>query len=434
MLMVNWIPHCVTQINRTNLRIGPGGIDNFIEAAKALRGEPHEAHKGYVFSNAWVHQTVEAISIALMIDPQGDQDIIKAQQFMRATLEDWIPKILAGQEPDGYLQTAFTLRNPNGQWQERWSAVGRGNHEGYVSGYFIESAINHYMMTKGKDLRLYNAAKKLADCWYNNLGPPPKKEWYDGHQEMEQALGRFGRFVNEVEGAGKGDKYIELAKFLLDCRRNGSDYDQSHLPVIQQYEAVGHAVRAAYTYSGMTDVALGTHNIDYESAVKSIWDNMVNRKYYLTGGIGQPGGPEGFTSDYQLGNNAYCESSSSCGVMFFQYKLNLLYGDSKYADFYEDTFYNALLGSIDLDGKNFYYPNPLDASAVRNPWDGCPCCVGNIPRTLLMLPTWMYAKNADSIYVNMFIGSTITIEKVAGTDVGWYRQPIIPGMERSPSG
>src|SRR5262249_25947638 len=138
-LIVNWIPHCIDQINRTNLTLGPGGIDNFVEAAKALRGEPHAAHKGYVFANAWVHQTVESMCIALMIDPKGDPDIIKAQEKMKATLEDWIPKILAAQEPDGYLQTAWTLRNPNGFWQERWSAAGRGNHEGYVAGYFIES-------------------------------------------------------------------------------------------------------------------------------------------------------------------------------------------------------------------------------------------------------------------------------------------------------
>src|SRR5579872_5504355 len=114
-LIVNWIPHCIEQINRNDLTLGPGGIDNFIEAGKALRGEPHGYHKGYVFSNAWVHQTVEAMSIALMIDPQGDPEIIKAQEKMKSTLDDWIPKILAAQEPDGYLQTAFTLDRQGGR-------------------------------------------------------------------------------------------------------------------------------------------------------------------------------------------------------------------------------------------------------------------------------------------------------------------------------
>ncbi len=415
-LMVNWIPHCIDQINRTDLTLGPGGIDNFVEAANALLGKPRGDHKGYVFSNAWVHQTVEAMSIALMIDPQGDPEIIRAHEKMRATLEDWIPKILAAQEPDGYLQTAFTLRNPD-RWLERWSAQGRAHHEGYVAGYFLESALNHYLMTERKDARLYNAAKKLADCWVANIGPPPKKEWYDGHQEMEQALVRFGRFVNDMEGGDKGQKYIQLAKFLLDCRRNGSEYDQSHLPAVQQYEAVGHAVRAVYSYSGMADVAAETRDIDYQSAVRSLWNNIVHKKYYVTGGVGSGETSEGFGPDYSLRNNAYCEACSSCGLIFFQWKMNLAYQDARYADLYEETMYNALLGSIDLEGKNFYYQNPLDSGPPRYPWHGCPCCVGNIPRTLLMLPTWMYTKSADSVYVNLFIGSTATVENVAGTDV-----------------
>jgi uncharacterized protein len=424
-LMTNWIPHCIDQINRTDLTQGEGGIDNFIEAAKALRGESHGAHKGYVFSNAWVHQTVESMSIALMIDPQGDPEIIKAHEKMRATLDDWIPKILAAQHPDGYLQTAFTLRNAR-SWPDRWTPQGRGNHEGYVAGYFIESAINHYLITKKKDSRLYDAAKRLADCWCDNLGPPPKKEWFDGHQEMEQALVRFGRFVNDMEGGGKGNRYIQLAKFLLDCRKNGSEYDQSHLPVIQQYEAVGHAVRAVYTYSGMADVAVETHDPDYQSAVKSLWNNIVDKKYYLTGGVGSGETSEGFGPNYSLGNNAYCEACSTCGAIFFHWKMNLMYHDARYADHYELAMYNALLGSIDLKGNNFYYDNPLSSSAMRYPWHSCPCCVGNIPRTLLMMPTWMYAKDRDGIYVNLFAGSTITLEDVSGIDVEMVQKTNYP--------
>ncbi|MCC7175765.1 MAG: glycoside hydrolase family 127 protein [Bryobacterales bacterium] len=428
-LIANWIPHCIDQINRTDLTQGPGGIDNFIEAAKALRGEPHGGHKGYVFSNAWVHQTVESMCIALMIDPQGDPAMLKAQEKMRAALEDWIPKILAAQEPDGYLQTAFTAGSRvagDGKIQpgpfRRWER--RGDHEGYVAGYFLESAINHYVMTGGKDKRLYDGARKLADYWYDNLGPPPKKAWYDGHQEMEQALVRFGRFVNEVEGGDRGRKYIELARFLLDCRyhaaageRERQEYDQSHLPVIEQYEAVGHAVRAVYSYSGMADIAMETGDPDYRSAVKSLWESIVNRKYYVTGGVGSGETAEGFGPDYSLRNRAYCESCSSCGEIFFQWKLNLIYHDARFADLYEETIYNALLGSMDLEGRNFYYPNPLEENSPRAPWHTCPCCVGNIPRTLLMLPTWMYAGSPGGIYVNLFIGSTVTLENVAGTDV-----------------
>ena len=427
-LIVNWIPHCIDEINSTNIapNHGDGGIDNFIEAAKALRGEPHAPQRGYVFANAWVHQTVESMCLALMVDAQGDQEILAAQEKFRATLADWIPKILAAQEPDGYLQTAYTLANRK-DWPSKWNPAQRGNHEGYVMGYFIESAINHYTLTGGADKRLYNAAKKVADCWVANIGPG-KKEWYDGHEEMEQALVRFGRFVNDMEGHGHGDRYIALAKFLLDCRgRHGGDnYDQTQSPVQQQYEAVGHAVRAAYLFSGMADVAAETHDADYQSAVLSLWDNLINKKYYVTGGIGSGETSEGFGADYSLPNNAYCESCSSCGEIFFQWKMNLAYHAAKYADLYEETMYNALLGSTDLAGKNFYYDNPLVEGKARYPWHVCPCCVGNIPRTLLMIPTWTYAKSDDGIYVNLFIGSAINVERVAGTDVQMVQQTDYP--------
>ena len=198
-------------------------------------------------------------------------EIIAAQKAMRAKLDDWIPKILSAQEPDGYLQTCYTLTG-----RRRWS--NKADHEGYLAGYFMESAMAHYLMTDRKDARMYRAAKKLADCWCDHIGPAPKQAWYEGHQELEQALVRLARFVEDQEGAGKGRKYVELAKFLLDSRKNGETYDQSHLPVVQQYEAVGHAVRAVYSYSGMADVAMETGEVDYHSAVKSLWQNIVNEE------------------------------------------------------------------------------------------------------------------------------------------------------------
>ncbi|HET9986808.1 MAG TPA: beta-L-arabinofuranosidase domain-containing protein [Longimicrobiales bacterium] len=424
-LIVTWIPHCIAQLERSDLELGAGGIDNFVEAAKALRGEAHGGHKGYVFSNAYVHNTIESMCMALMVDPRGDAEIEAAQAKMRATLEDWIPKVLAAREPDGYLQTAYTLRDP-ARWRERWTPQGRGNHEGYVGGYFIEAAIAHHVMTKGRDTRLYDAARKLADCWDAHIGPAPKQEWFDGHQEMEQALVRLGRYVDGVEGSGKGERYVRLARFLLDCRRAGSEYDQSHLPVVQQYEAVGHAVRAAYTYSAMADVALETRDPEYLSAVRSIWDSIVDKKYYVTGGIGSGETSEGFGPEYSLRNNAYCESCSSCGEIFFQAKMNRLYKDARHADLMEDTLYNALLGSLDREGRHYYYDNPLDTNIARYAWHNVPCCVGNIPRTLLSLPTWMYAKGADGLYVNLFVPSTVTVEDVAGTDVELVQETNYP--------
>ncbi|MDP7286653.1 MAG: glycoside hydrolase family 127 protein [Phycisphaerae bacterium] len=419
-LIVNWIPHCIKMIDDPDLK--QGGINNFLDAANKLAGKPHKKHRGYVFSNAWIYNTIESICLAMMVDPAGDKEIIAAQKAMKKTLEDWIPKVLAAQEKDGYIQTFYTLND-----HKHWDPKLRSAHEGYVAGYFLEAAVGHYMMTDRKYARLYNAAKRLADCWDRNVGPAPKKPWYCGHQAMEMGLVRFGRFVNKIEGKPKGDRYIKLGKYLLDARQGGHKYDQSHVPVTQQYEAVGHAVRASYSYAGMSDVAMETGDVDYQSAVMSIWDNIVNRKYYVTGGIGSGETSEGFGPDYSLRHNAYCESCSSCGEIFFQHKLHLAYHDSKYADLYEETLYNALLGSIDLPGKNFYYQNPLTQNNDRYPWHGCPCCIGNIPRVLLMLPTWMYAKNADSIYVNTFIGSTVKIEEfgemevemVQATDYPW---------------
>lgn len=413
-LVVNWIPHCIDYCERTDLKDGQGGIDNFVEAAKALRGEPHAPHRGYVFSNAWVHQTVESICLGLMVDAEGDAEMLKAQQQLRATLERWIPMLLAAQHPDGYLQTAYTLARRS-DWPERWSPEHRGDHEGYVGGYFIEAAINHHTLTGGRDLRLYDAAKRLADCWVANLGPD-KRPWFDGHQQMEQALVRFGRFVNDGEGGGRGDAYVQLAKFLVESREGGSRYDQSHLPPRQQYEAAGHAVRAVYYYSGMADIAAETRDRDYQSAVLSLWDNLVNRKYYVTGGVGSGDTSEGFGDDYALRHDGYCESCSSCGLVFFQYKLHLAYRHAKYADLFEETLYNALLGGVDLAGEHFTYTNPLVGSQ-RYRWHTCPCCVGNIPRTLLMLPTWAYTKDVNGLFVNLFVGSRMQVGTVNGTAV-----------------
>lgn len=411
-LIVNWIPHVYGKIS--DLDLPEGGINNFVEAAKKLAGQPAAEHRGDSFANAWVYNTIESMSLALMVDAGDDQEFIDAQQGMRDKLEEWIPIILAAQEPDGYLQTRFTL-DPNSP--EHWSPRTRTEHEGYVAGFFLEAAIAHYAMTGHSDSRLYDAAMKLAGCWYDNLGPAPKNPWYDGHQEMELALIRFGKFVNEQDGPGEGDRYIELARFLLDNRQGGGPYDQSHLPVVQQYEAVGHAVRALYSYTAIADVAMATVDPEYQSAVKSLSENIANRKYYVTGSVGSDETSQGFGPNYSLPNDSSCESCASVGELFFRNRMNLTYEDAVHADLYEETLYNALLGSLDLNGETSYDTNSLDSRSDRRAWPDHLCCVGNVPRALLALPTWMYAKSDDSIYVNLFVGSTVTIEDIAGTDV-----------------
>jgi uncharacterized protein len=405
--IVHWIPHCIAELSKPGLK--EGGFENLVEAAAKNAGRPHKPHVGAPWANAYTLNTIESMCLALLVDPQGDAELIRAQAAIRARLDEWIPLILQAQEPDGYLQTRFTLGLPgeHDRPAPRWTHV--DDHEGYVAGYFLDAAVAHYWLTEGRDRRMYDAAKKLADCWNAHIGPPPKKSWYDGHEEFEQALVRLARLVDTVEGPGCGDKYVRLSKFLLDCRRGGSSYDQSHLPIVQQYEALGHAVRAAYCYSAIADVAMETGNAEYHSAARSLWNSVVNAKYYVTGGIGSGETSEGFGGDFSLPNNAYSETCADCGLLFFQHKMNLAYGDARYADLLEETLYNAILGSVDLAAENFTYTNPLDQGFARYPWHVCPCCVGNISRTLLMLPTWMYARRGDDLFVNLYIGGTTRV-------------------------
>ncbi len=407
-LIVHWIPHCVSKIE--DPKLPEGGLENFIQAGNKLAGRPYKDQVGAPFANAWVYNTLQSRCLALEIDPEGDPEIMAAQAAMRKTVSEWVAIILGAQEPDGYLHTQYTIRA-----ERRWS--NKSDHEGYQAGYFMEAALDHYQMTGGQDSRMLDAAKRLADCWCNHIGPAPKRAWYEGHEELEQALVRLARFIEEKEGAGKGRKYVELAKFLLDSRNNGTEYDQSQWPVTRQYEAVGHAVRAVYCYSGMADVAMETGDVDYHSAVKSLWSSIVNRKYYVTGGVGSGETSEGFGKDYSLPNNAYCEACADCGELFFQHKMQMAYQDASYADLYEETLYNAILGSVDLDGEDYTYTNPLDSQQRRYLWHVCPCCVGNIPRTVLSLPEWIYTKSADTLYVNLFIGSTVKVDHFAGTSV-----------------
>ncbi|HEY3320206.1 MAG TPA: beta-L-arabinofuranosidase domain-containing protein [Planctomycetota bacterium] len=405
-LIVNWIPHCINKIDDPNLK--EGGIENFVQAANKLAKKPAK-HTGPVFANGWVYDTVEAMCYALMVQAPDDPAIVESQKAIRKTLDEWVPKILSAQEPDGYLQTMYTIGG-----MKRWG--NKDDHEGFLVGHFIEACIAHYRLSGGKDTRMLDAAKRVGDCWCENFGPT-KKPWYDGHQELELALVRLARELETKDGAGQGKKYVELSNFLLDCRKNGSEYDQSHLPVTRQYEAVGHAVRAVYCYAGMADIAMETGDVEYHGAVRSLCDSIVNKKYYVTGGVGSGETSEGFGKEYSLPNSAYCESCAGCGELFFQHRMQMIYHDARYADLFEETLYNAILGSIDIDGKNFTYTNALDSSGKRYLWHGCPCCVGNIPRTLLQMPEWMYSKGADTLFVNLFAGSSINVGEIAGTAV-----------------
>jgi len=410
-LTEKWIPHCVEQMEK-----GGRGQEllNFIHAGKVLRGEPAGKFTGRPWSDAYIYNTIESICLALAINPEGDAELAAAQALLRRKLEEWIPIVLAAQMPDGYIHSFHVVNR-----RDRYTNTGL--HEFYVQGYFLEAGVAHYRVTGGKDRRLYDAARRCADLLCKTFGPAPRRNWVHGHPGMGYALCRLARLVDEVESAGQGARYVELAKYLFDHRhtdeRHRGSYQQSHLPVVEQSSAVGHAVRATYFYTGIADLAMLTGDRAYLRAVGRIWDSAVHRKLYITGGVGASHRGEAFDVDYELRNNGYCESCASCGQSFWADRMNRIHHDAHYIDVQERVLYNNLLGAIDLAGENFFYQNPLASDRPRYPWHGCPCCVGNIPRALLGIKDVMYALNAgkDTLFVNHFVAGEGTIADVAGT-------------------
>ena len=369
------------------------------------QGDPRraawEVHR-CAWSDAYVYNTLEAICLALAVEPDGDAELAQAQAALRAKVEEWIPIILAAQLPDGYIHSFHTV---NGH--PHFSNIGW--HEFYVMGYFLEMGVAHYRITGGKDRRLYEAAVRCADHLENTFGPPPKRTWKNGHPGLELALCRLARLVNEVEGAGAGDKYSQLAKHFLDHQHEiqPNPYDQSNMPAVELTDAEGHAVRATYFYTAMTDMALLMGDEAYHNAVDKIWANAIHRKHYLTGGVGASHRGEAFSQDFDLRNDGYCESCAGCGLSFWSDRMHRLHQDAHYRDVQERVLYNNLLGSVELSGQNFFYQNPLASDKPRYPWHGCPCCVGNIPRALIAIKDLMYSTNAarDTLYLSHFVDS-----------------------------
>ncbi len=395
-----WIPHCIKQIE-------PGGkgeeLVNLMATGQLLRNEPVTAKfKGCPWSDAYVYNTIEAICLALEIDPDGDAELAKAQDFLRKKTEEWIPVILGAQEPNGYIHSFHALKK-----QAHYTKI--GDHEFYVMGYFLEMGLAHFRATKGKDRRLYDAAIKLADHLDSVFGPAPKRAWKNGHPGMELALCRLGEAVNASEGKGKGDTYIDLAKFFMDNQHKiqPDPYNQSEKPAVDMTEATGHAVRATYFYAAMADVAYHKGDAAYGKAAEALWDNAIHKKHYLTGGVGASHGGEAFAGDYHLPNNGYCESCASCGLSFWALQMHRRLPQAHFMDVQERVLYNNLLGSVELTGANFYYQNPLTSSQARYPWHGCPCCVGNIPRALLAIKDMMYSVDSkrSTLMVNHYVDS-----------------------------
>lgn len=387
------IPHAFEKCKET------GRLDNFAMAAGFKSGE----HQGsYPFDDTDVYKTIEGASYCLMLHPDPQ---------LEAYLDSVIALIAAAQEPDGYLYTARTNqaeRLKNWFGEKRWEKL-QSSHELYNLGHLYEAAVAHYQATGKRNL--LDVALKSAELidrtfGYGKLQLPP------GHQVIEMGLVKLYRVTGKQQ-------YLNLAKFLLDVRGRPSDgrqlwgeYCQDHKPVIEQDEAVGHAVRAAYMYAGMADVAALTGDARYVRAIDRLWENVVGKKLYITGGIGATGAGEAFGKNYELPNmSAYNETCAAIGNVFWNHRLFLLHGHSKYIDVMERTLYNGLISGISLDGKSFFYPNPLASVGqhARSPWFGCACCPGNIARFMASIPGYVYAHRDKEIYINLFVDNNAAI-------------------------
>lgn len=381
-----------------------GRYDNFLKAQ-----HPCDTFSvgGFSFDDTDVYKTIEGASYLLQTYPDK-----KLESYIDSVLH-----IVAGaQEPDGYLYTARTMnpKHPH-PWagSKRWEKVEELSHEFYNLGHMIEGAVAHYQATGKRNF--LDIAIKYADCVCKAIGPDKGQTVrVPGHQIAEMALAKLYLVTGNR-------KYLDEAKFFLDKRGYTSRkdaYSQAHKPVVQQDEAVGHAVRATYMYSGMADVAALTGDTAYVHAIGRIWDNIVGKKLYLTGGIGATANGEAFGGNYELPNaTAYCETCAAIGNVYVNHRLFLFHGDAKYYDVLERSLYNGVLSGISLDGGRFFYPNPLESAGgyERKAWFGCACCPSNLCRFLPSVPGYVYATRGDSLYVNLFM------EGVSEIQVGKYK-------------
>jgi DUF1680 family protein len=394
-----------------------GRVKNFVMAAE---------HQGkfctaYPFDDTDIYKTIEGASYSLAEHPDPK---------LSAYLDSLITIVGKAQEPDGYLYTARSIDPLHPQaWAgaERWMNEQKMSHELYNCGHLYEAAAAHYMATGKRNL--LNIALRNADLLVRTFGPG-KLQVAPGHEIVEMGLVRLYRISGKKE-------YLDLAKFFIDQRghkeyngkskneyENGK-YFQDDKPVVQQDEAEGHAVRAMYLYSGMADVAALTGDTAYLAAIDRIWNNMVSKKMYVQGSIGAVGDGERFGENYELPNaTAYNETCAAIGSVFWNQRMFLLHGDSKYIDVMEKTLYNGLISGVGLDGKSFFYTNAMqiknnfagpDTEPERSGWFTCSCCPTNVVRLIPSIPGYIYAEKGNAVYVNLFISGTgnLTVDNKA---------------------
>lgn len=383
-----------------------GRFDNFALAGGLIKGE----HKGdFSFDDTDPYKIIEGASYSLAVkyDPKLD-----------AYLDSVITLIAAAQEPDGYLTTCVTNKctRLSGWWgSSRWEKI--NSHELYNSGHLYEAAVAHYKATGKKTL--LNVAIKNADLVCQVFGPNEgQKHVPSGHPIIEMALAKLYNVTDD-------EKYLKMARYFVDETGRGTDghklspYSQDHKPIIDQDEIVGHAVRAGYLFSGVTDVASLQHDKKLFDAVNRVWENMASKKLYLNGGIGSRPQGEGFGPNYELNNfNNYCETCASIANVYWNQRMFLATGDSKYIDVLERTLYNGLIAGVSLSGDKFFYDNPMGTPGghARQQWFGCACCPGNVTRFMASVPGYVYAIDKKDVYVNLFVGGNSKL-KVGDTEV-----------------
>lgn len=390
--------HRLNIVQRETVRYGikrceeTGRIANFRRAAKLDEG----AFQGIYFNDSDVYKVLEGAAYVLHNNEDKDLERI---------VDEIIDAICAAQQPDGYLFTYYILTDINQRWTDM------GYHEAYCLGHMLEGAIAYYQAT-GKRKWL-DAAERALSQMMSVIGPG-KRNWVVGHQELELALIRLYRLTGAKE-------YMYYAQWLVSQRGHGhlksqsfeqqhlyEDYCQDDVPAEKITKVTGHAVRAMYYFSAITDIVSLTGNADLGNAMDKVWENVVPANYYLTGGIGQDSSNEGFTRDWHLPNlTAYCETCAAIGMAFWNYRMNLLHGDAKYADIVETELYNGVLAGISLDGLSFFYDNPLSSVGKhkRSQWFGCSCCPTNLMRFIPSIGGYAYAIREDYVYVNQYIKS-----------------------------
>lgn len=385
------VPVCIQQTE-----VKTGRIRNFERVAGTRDGK----FEGIFYDDSDVYKALEAMAYALKNKPDPQ---------LEAKCDEWINKIAAAQQKDGYLNTYYTLTGIDKRWTDM------SMHEDYNTGHLLEAAVAYYNTT-GKR-KLLDVGIRMVEHMMSLFGPG-KRHWVTGHQELELALVKVYQIT--------GDKrFLDFSHWLLEERGHGyahgytwsewkdTAYAQDVKPVSQTTQITGHAVRAMYLYTGAADVATYTGDEAYLKAMSTVWDDVVERNMYITGGIGSSGSNEGFSVDYDLPNEkAYCETCASVGMVFWNQRMNRLTGQTKFIDILEKSLYNGALDGLSLSGDRFFYGNPLASSGThyRREWFGTACCPSNIARLIASLGDYIYAADPSSIYINLFVGSNTQIK------------------------